>query len=46
MAVNDQIISSAYEDLADPVISPDGGKILVKGVANGIYTRRVLPVNK
>jgi ribosomal protein S18 acetylase RimI-like enzyme len=42
MAVNNQVIAGPYGFMAAPVISLDTRKILVKGIENGIYKRRVL----
>jgi hypothetical protein len=42
VAVNNKIITGPYEVMGDPVISPDAGKILVKGIENGVYKRRVI----
>jgi hypothetical protein len=42
MAVNNQVITGAHGFMASPVISPDAQKILVKGIENGIYKRRIL----
>ncbi len=41
-AVNDRVITGPYEYMANPVISPDGDKLLVKGIENGIYKRRIV----
>ena len=42
LVVNNRIRKGGYEMMAAPVFSPDGRKILVKGIENGIYTRRIL----
>lgn len=42
LAVNNQVIAGPYGFMTAPVISPDAQKILVKGIENGIYKRRVL----
>ena len=35
-----------FEALWDPTFSPDGSKILVRGVEGGKYYRRVVPVEE
>ncbi len=42
LAVNNQEITGPHGFMAAPVISPDAQKILVKGIENGIYKRRVI----
>lgn len=42
MAVNNQVITGPHTFMAAPVISSDAQKILVKGIENGIYKRRVI----
>jgi hypothetical protein len=42
LSVNDQEITGPHGFMAAPVIRPDAQKILVKGIENGIYKRRVL----
>ncbi len=41
-AVNDKLITGPYEYMADPVVHPDGDKVLVKGIEDGIYKRRII----
>ncbi len=41
-AVNDRVITGPYEAMADPVVSPDGDKVLVKGIENGMYKRKIV----
>ncbi len=42
IAVNDRVITGPYEVMADPVISPEGDKLLVKGIEGGVYKRRIV----
>ncbi|WDP88368.1 MAG: Tmc redox complex protein TmcD [Desulfobacter sp.] len=41
-AVNDKVVTGPYEYMADPVVSPEGDKVLVKGIEDGIYKRRII----
>jgi len=42
VAVNDQVIAGPYEAMGDPVVNPEGDKVLVKGIKNGVYRRQVV----
>ncbi|WP_022664184.1 electron transfer complex subunit TmcD [Desulfospira joergensenii] len=42
VAANDELITGPYDCMADPVISPDNSKVLVKGIENGVYKRRII----
>jgi Tol biopolymer transport system component len=44
LVVNNRVAASGFSFMADPVISPDGSKVLVKGIENGIYKRRIVRV--
>jgi len=41
-AVNDRVVTGPYDVMADPVLSPQGDKLLVKGIENGIYKRQIV----
>ena len=40
--MNDKVVTGPCEVMADPVVSPDGDAVLVKGVEGGVYKRRVI----
>ncbi len=40
-AVNDNVVAGPYTYMADPVVSPDKDKVLIKGIVNGIYKRSI-----
>jgi hypothetical protein len=42
LVVNNRVKASGFSFMADPVISPDGSKVLLKGIENGIYKRRII----
>lgn len=42
VAANNKIVTTGFDYLSDPVINPDKGKLLVKGIENGVYKRLVL----
>ncbi|MCG8618158.1 MAG: Tmc redox complex protein TmcD [Desulfobacterales bacterium] len=44
VSVNDRVLAGPYETMADPVVSPGGDKVLIKGVENGVYKRTVIPL--
>ncbi len=44
LIVNNKTIVTNYDLISSPVFSPDLSKILVKGIENGIYKRRVLSI--
>ena len=46
VAANNRIIAGPYTFFADPVISPDNTKLLVKGIENGIYKRSIIPLTR
>lgn len=46
LAVNGRVDPTGYPMLFDPEVSPDGKKILVKSISNGMYTRQIIPVDR
>ncbi len=42
VAVNGRLTADRYEQLWDPIYSSDGEKVLLRGVQDGKYTRRVV----
>ncbi|MDZ7665407.1 MAG: Tmc redox complex protein TmcD [Desulfotignum sp.] len=44
LVVNNRVVASGFSFMANPVISPDGSRILLKGIENGIYKRRIIQV--
>jgi hypothetical protein len=44
VAVNNQTMAGPGTFFADPVISPDNTRLLIKGLENGIYKRRIIPL--
>jgi hypothetical protein len=44
LVLNNRIIASNYDLIANPVFSPDQSKILIKGIEDGVYKRRVLSI--
>jgi hypothetical protein len=42
LVVNNRVKAFGFSYMADPMISPDGSKVLLKGIENGIYKRRII----
>jgi len=45
IAVNGKIKGKEYEALWNPVVSPDGTKVMICGVEDGKYYRKVVPLS-
>ncbi|MCG8643594.1 MAG: Tmc redox complex protein TmcD [Desulfobacterales bacterium] len=45
LAVNGKVLAKAFDWVFEPAISPDGSKILLKTIKNGIYSRQVLSLD-
>jgi hypothetical protein len=46
VAVNDRIWDQAFDVIWDPVFSPEGDKIMLRTLQDGVYTRNVLSVKE
>jgi hypothetical protein len=44
--VDDRRLPQSYEALWQPVFSPDGTRVLVRGIEKGTYRRQVLAVDQ
>jgi len=45
IVVDGRIGKHSFDELWDPVFSPDGTKLLVRCVEDGKYYRRIVPVS-
>ena len=45
-AVNGRVWAETFEKLWEPIFSPDGKTILVRGVQDDAYVRRVVPLSE
>jgi len=42
LVVNKRVVASGYRFMAEPVISPDNAKVMLKGIENGMYKRKII----
>jgi hypothetical protein len=45
VAVDGEVHGPWYEAMWEPVVSPDGKRLLVRAVEGGVYTRNVVPLD-
>jgi hypothetical protein len=46
VVVDGRVAQNGFDNLWDPVFSPDGEKLLIRCIEDGKYYRRVVPVDE
>jgi hypothetical protein len=46
LVINGKIATKGFQNMCDPVFSPDGSKIMIKDLELGRFYRRLLPADQ